>query len=126
MHPKNSSFQLMIHTVGDHPQARKAASQILPLIIVCIKHSIKKRRGHQAIYYKISVNSLLYEETVELRCQSKGKDHKFRHALFLIGPRIPGGSCSLCDQVIPPSNDLFMAPLHLNKLCSASDYYILR
>lgn len=33
--------------------------------------------------------------------------------LFLIGPNIPGGSCSLSVQVRPPLNDRFMHPLHL-------------
>lgn len=36
--------------------------------------------------------------------------------LFLLGPMIPGGSCSLSSQVIPLSYDLFMHPLHLVSL----------
>lgn len=35
------------------------------------------------------------------------------NTLFLIGPRIPGGSCSLADHVTPLSEDLFIKPLHL-------------
>jgi hypothetical protein len=35
--------------------------------------------------------------------------------LFLIGPKIPGGSCSRGDQVMPLSFDLLRNPLHLDK-----------
>jgi hypothetical protein len=49
------------------------------------------------------------------KMRGQEKHHIYLHALFLIGPRMPGGNCSLGDQVTPPSNDLFMAPLHLNK-----------
>ena len=38
-----------------------------------------------------------------------------------MGPRIPGGSCSLSDQDMPPLSDLFMAPLQLKKLCPELD-----
>jgi hypothetical protein len=39
-----------------------------------------------------------------------------------MGPRIPGGNCSLSDQDMPPLSDLFMAPLQLNKLCPELDH----
>lgn len=38
---------------------------------------------------------------------------KWKYTLFFIGPRMPGGSCSLLDHVKPPSWDRFMQPLHL-------------
>jgi len=47
---------------------------------------------------------------------------KLIYTLFLMGPRIPGGSCSLSDQDMPPLSDLFMAPLQLNKLCPELDH----
>lgn len=36
------------------------------------------------------------------------------YTLFLDGPSIPGGSCSLSDQVTPLLYDRFMHPLHLS------------
>lgn len=35
------------------------------------------------------------------------------YTLFLDGPSIPAGSCSLSDQVTPLLYDRFMHPLHL-------------
>lgn len=43
--------------------------------------------------------------------------HNYSHnnqTLFLDGPSMPGGSCSLCVQVTPLSYDRFMQPLHLD------------
>ena len=40
----------------------------------------------------------------------------FWNTLFLLGPKIPGGSWFRRDQVFPPSFDLFMKPLHLTKV----------
>lgn len=34
--------------------------------------------------------------------------------MFFEGPNIPGGSCSLSDQVTPLSYECFMHPLHLD------------
>lgn len=39
---------------------------------------------------------------------------KVSYTLFFDGPIIPGGSCSLSDQVTPLSYDRFMHPLHLD------------
>lgn len=93
MHPKSSNSQLMIHIVGDHLQATMAAVWNL----ISFAENISIQNCYAMVWHR-------------------AKHHQVWHALFLIGPRIPGGSCSLGNQVMPPSSDLFMAPLHLNEL----------
>ena len=43
--------------------------------------------------------------------------------LFLMGPKMPGGSCSLSDHVTPLSKDLFIKPLHLSETCQNQNMF---
>lgn len=92
MLPKSSNFLQRIHRATAHFPSRLAAE--------------KKKRASNGIVLVIEFYASCRQRMHEVTNHS--------YTLFFDGPNIPGGSCSLLDQVRPLSYDRFMQPLHLN------------